>query len=62
MSNGAGAFQSSSDLATTLRTSEKPFECTPEEARPITTSPAAMSPRGSSVPRSAAPTAKPARS
>ena len=50
-------------LFSTMRlTSEKPFECTPEDARPRTTSPASMSVRGSSVPRSAAPTAKPARS
>ena len=39
-SNGAGAFHFSLDLATTLRTSEKPLECTPDEARPSMTSPA----------------------
>ena len=38
--NGAGASKPSPRFATILRTSEKPFECTPDEARPITTSPA----------------------
>ncbi len=42
---GAGAPKLTPDCSTTLRTSEKPFECTPDEASPITTSPAAMSRR-----------------
>ena len=58
--NGAGASKPRPDCSTILRTSEKPLECTPDEASPITASPAAISARGSSVPRSAAPTAKPA--
>src|ERR1700733_144272 len=42
-SNGAGASQPSPLLVTTRRTSEKPFECTPEEAIPSTMSPATIS-------------------
>jgi len=60
--NGACAAKPRPDCSTILRTSEKPLECTPDEARPITASPAAMSLRGNNVPRSAAPTAKPPRS
>ena len=56
--NGAGALQASPVLATTLRTSENPLECTPEEASPMMTSPCAISARGSTAPRSTAPTAK----
>ena len=49
------------DIVRAEWTSEKPFECTPEEGRPRSTSPSATR-RGSSVRRSPAPTAKPARS
>src|SRR5665647_2103555 len=49
--NGAGASHESPVLATTLRTSEKPLECTPEEARPMMMSPAAISPRAELLPR-----------
>ena len=40
---GAGASQARPDASTMRRTSEKPFEWTPEEGRPISTSPAATS-------------------
>ena len=60
--NGAWASKPRPDWATILRTSEKPLEWTPEDARPITESPASISGCGSNVPRSAAPPAKPARS
>ncbi len=59
--NGAGASQPIPEAATIRRTSAKPLECTPALASPSTGSPGAT-PRGSKVPRSAAPTAKPARS
>ena len=52
-SNGARASQGSPLAATTLRTSEKPFECTPEDDSPSTTSPAATSVRGNSASRHA---------
>ena len=56
------SVQASPDCATMRRTSEKPLEWTPEEASPSSTSPSTTSSVGSSWPRSAAPTAKPARS
>ena len=34
-SNGAGKYQSIPEISTILRTSEKPLECTPDEAREI---------------------------
>ena len=61
--NGAGASQASPACSTIRRTSEKPLECTPEEAQAEQHVARRRCPaRGSSVPRSTAPTAKPARS
>eukprot|EP00967_Tisochrysis_lutea_P129162 scaffold221841_cov28-Tisochrysis_lutea.AAC.4 len=61
--NGAGASHGKPARSTTRRTSEKPLEWTPEEVRPRSTSPGAMSSRrGRIAARSTAPTAKPARS
>ena len=48
--------------AITRRTSENPFECKPDEARPSSTSPGTISARGRIEVRSTAPTANPARS
>ncbi len=47
---------------TILRTRENPLEWTPEEARPMRTSPTMMLEEGRIKLRSTAPTAKPARS
>ena len=59
---GHGSAYESPARATTLRTSEKPFECRPEEGRPSRTSPGAMVGCGRILSRSTAPTANPARS
>ena len=60
--HGHGAAYESPARSTTLRTSEKPFECRPEEGRPSRTSPGAIVRAGRIFSRSTAPTAKPARS
>ena len=61
-SNGAEASHARPVRATMRRTSENPLEWTPDDGRPKTRSPGFNPGRGNSVPRSAAPTAKPAMS
>ena len=61
-SSGTAAFRSRRSTSKTLRTSENPLECRPDEGRAIRTSPARTRLRSSISERSATPTAKPARS
>ncbi len=55
---GHGALYGMPATARILRTSEKPFECRPDDATPRSTSPGTMSARGRIRCRSTAPTAK----